>query len=160
MPTWKEKEKKKTTKKKSEYLAEVLERMCAKPQLGSHSQLSTGFPTGLLLAHSSHQEDGSFQPRFSLEEDKKPLSPLHFFRAIPRRASISGTLSPLLCCHSWLLKSLQMQVLRGIDFHGESLLFFSFFFFFFLCIENAFRRLTLHFWYPEVINYLYQIGKM
>lgn len=59
------------TKKESEYLAEILERMCAKPQLGSHSQLSTGFPTGLLPAHSSHQEDGSFQPGFGFKREKK-----------------------------------------------------------------------------------------
>lgn len=71
MPIWKEKkEKQPNTKKKSEYLAEVLERACAKPQLGSNSQLSTVFPTGLLSAHSSHQEDGSFQPGFDLEEEK------------------------------------------------------------------------------------------
>lgn len=59
---------KKKTKNKSEYLAGILERMSAKPQLGSRSQLSAGFPTGLQTAHSSHQEDGSFQPGFGLEE--------------------------------------------------------------------------------------------
>lgn len=64
----KRKRKKKTTKNKSEYLAGILERTSAKPQLGSRSQLSTGFPTGLQPAHSSHQEDGSFQPGFGLEE--------------------------------------------------------------------------------------------
>lgn len=59
------------TKKESEYLAEILERICAKPQLGSHSQLSIGFPTGLLPAYSSHQEDGPFQPGLGFKKKKK-----------------------------------------------------------------------------------------
>lgn len=156
------KRRKKNTKKESEYLAEILERICAKPQLGSHGQLSTGFPTGLLPAHSSHQEDGSFQPGFGSKRGKKKKknrSLLRLSRTVPRSASINGTPSPLLCCHSWLQKTLQMWFLRGPDVHGDGLglvVFFSFF----LCIESAFRKLALHFLHPEVINYLYWMGKM
>lgn len=36
----------KNPKNKSEYLAKILERMCAKPQLGSCSQLLQGSPLG------------------------------------------------------------------------------------------------------------------
>lgn len=53
----------------------------------------TGFPTGLQPAHSSHQEDGSFQPGCGLEEIKTG-SPFCFFRAAP----VSSTASPSLGC--------------------------------------------------------------
>lgn len=136
-------------------MAEILERICAKPQLGSHSQLSTGFPTGLLPAHSSHQEDGSFQPGFGFKRGKKKKNRnlLCFFRTVPRSASINGILSPLLCCDSWLQKTLQMWFLRGPDVHRDGLGLVSFFLSFYVlkmllgslhCISDTPRLLIIY----------------
>lgn len=142
---------KKNTIKKSEYLAEVLERTCAKPQLGSRSQLCTGFPTGLLPAPpaaTSRMALFNLDLAWKREKRKKKKSGVRLvsaglYQGVPPSA-VPQT-------HCWLLKTLQMQILRGLDFYCESLYALSLgFFFSFSCIENAFRRLTLHFWYPEV----------
>lgn len=150
------KRRKKNTKKESEYLAEILERICAKPRLGSHGQLSTGFPTGLLPAHSSHQEDGSFQPGFGSKREKKKRKIGVCFvypglyqgvppSMVPQAHSCAVTAGCRRHCRCGFSGGqMSMVMVRG-----------WFFFSFFLCIESAFRKLALHFLHPEVINYLY-----
>lgn len=60
------------------------------------------------------------------KKKKQNRSQLHLFRTVPRSASINGTPSPLLCCHSWLQKTLQMWFLRGPDVHSDGLGLFFF----------------------------------
>lgn len=87
------------------------------------------------------------------KKKKKNRSLLRLSRTVPRSASINGTPSPLLCCHSWLQKTLQMWFLRGPDVHGDGLGLFFFFLSFYVlkvllgslhCISYTLRLLIIY----------------
>lgn len=83
---------------------------------------------------------------------KKNRSLLRLFRTVPRSASINGILSPLLCCNSWLQKTLKMWFLRGTDVHSDGLGLFFFLSFYVLkmllgslhCISDTLRLLIIY----------------